>query len=69
MVVSGHFDALAASTTGKDPLVPIGKKAWWALEHVWMTRRGETSCPCILINNYYHIHTQCVILKYSGSIL
>jgi hypothetical protein len=35
MVVSGQFYELAALPPGKEPLLPTGKEAEWALETVW----------------------------------
>jgi len=34
--VSGQFNAPAALSRGKEPLVPIGYEAGWALGPVWM---------------------------------
>jgi hypothetical protein len=35
MEVSGQLHALATLPPRKDPLVPIGEEAGWALEPVW----------------------------------
>jgi hypothetical protein len=36
---------LGSFTSEEEPLVPIGYEAGWAPESVWMTWRGENSCP------------------------
>jgi hypothetical protein len=33
--VSGQLHAPAALPPGKEPLIPIGQKAWWDPEPVW----------------------------------
>jgi hypothetical protein len=43
--VSGQLHGPAALTPRKEPPVPIGKKAGWALEPVWTTWRKENSLP------------------------
>jgi hypothetical protein len=35
MEVSGHLHAPAALSPGKEPVVPIGKEAGWAVEPFW----------------------------------
>jgi hypothetical protein len=44
--VSGQLHVLRALPLGKEPLVPIGQKAGWASEPVWMLQRRDTSFPC-----------------------
>jgi hypothetical protein len=43
MEVSGQLYTAAAFTTGKMPLVPIGKEALWGPESVWTLWRREKS--------------------------